>query len=90
MNTVLIISKKSCGPCTALMNQIRSLSQEIQEKISVLDESTSSLSELVDIANSYDSSGFPTIVLKRDDNPERVITGFGLKTLKIITDHVAN
>ena len=88
MNTVLIISKKHCAPCTSLKKAIESLPQEVKEKISVLDETTSTQDEIFKILNSYGSMGFPTIVLQ--GNPEKVITGYGAKTLTLITDHVTN
>lgn len=87
MNKLLIISKPNCAPCTALKTFILSLPEECQEKVTRLDESTSSQEDLHNILKSYGSYGFPTLILQSDEK-ERVVTGFGKQTIELIKNHI--
>lgn len=86
MNIVLIITKKTCFPCKQLTDFVNELDDKCKEKILTLNETTSSLKDLNLIIDSYDSNGFPTIILKGET--ERVITGFNNDTKTLIKTHL--
>lgn len=89
MKEVIIITKPNCAPCIALKAFVSSLDETCQQKFSILDETTSSMTELHSILESYGSYGFPTIVLEEEGKEDRLITGFGSKTAELIKTHIS-
>lgn len=88
MNNIEIISKKNCGPCVALKQFISSLDETCQSKFSIIDESTSTKEEIFNKLEELGSHGFPTIILKDDNEINRIITGFGMQTINILKNHI--
>ncbi len=85
MNQIVIISKKTCAPCQALLSYVKTLPESEQEKISVLDSNNTDMEDIYAIMQSYESSSFPTLIFK-NDSTETVVNGFGPQTCKLIRD----
>jgi hypothetical protein len=81
-----VITKTSCKVSRGLLEFLDTLPQVKQENIYVLDNTTSSLMDLYNIIDSYDTYGFPTLILH--DANERVITGFSEQTKDIIKNYM--
>lgn len=91
MNKLTVIVKASCAASKKLMNYLESLSDECKNFIGVLDEQTSSMSDLYKILDSYDTTGFPTIILhgkQSIDGSEAIISGFAEHTKTLLLNHL--
>jgi glutaredoxin len=81
MKTITILSKTTCGPCQALKQFIKTLPENKQKMFTIIDDTTINMNKLIDMVKSYDSNGFPTIILK-DNGKEEVIIGLNLPKIK--------
>ena len=80
---ITVYTKLNCPPCEALKTYIKSLSDEDRSKFTIIGPETHSMSEIFTMLSSLGSSGFPTIVVN-----DRVITGFGTPTIKLLNDYL--
>jgi hypothetical protein len=88
MNKLLILSKKSCGPCQALKMFINTLNDECQEKVKIISDETVTLNELYEEMKKVESYAFPTLVLISDDS-SKIVNGFGAQTALLIKNHLS-
>lgn len=88
MNKLLILSKKSCGPCQALKQFISTLNDECQENVQIISDETVTLNELYEEMKKIESYSFPTLVLTTD-NSSKIVNGFGPQTALLIKNHLS-
>ena len=88
MNKLLILSKKSCGPCQALKNFINTLDEKCRENITIISDETVTLNELYDEMKKIESYSFPTLLFNNGDTT-RIINGFGPQTASIIKNYLS-
>lgn len=84
MKKITIISKQSCAPCQALKEMLKTLPENINENIDVIDDTNTEIKDIYNMMDFYGSYSFPTIILH---DQKRIVNGFGAGTKKLILDY---
>ncbi len=88
MNKLVILSKKSCGPCQALKTFISTLNEECQANVEIISDETVTLNELYEEMKKIESYSFPTLLFHSNDST-KTVNGFGPQTAFLIKNHLS-